>query len=183
MLRYELDQNSYLRMLEERDAHELYQAIDANRAHLRKWLPFVDSTRSEQDSLSFIRSARIQIAENKGMHCGIFLNDTLVGVIGYHFIDWNNRVTSIGYWLTEDAQGKGLMTRSVRALLENAFHNWQINRVEIRVATDNHKSQAIPKRLGFRQEGILRQREWLYDHYVDHILYALLKTEWKAVEH
>ena len=45
---------------------------------------------------------------------------------------------------------------------------------------DNHKSRAIPERFGFKKEGMIRQAEWLYDHYVDHIIYGLLAREWKS---
>ena len=49
----------------------------------------------------------------------------------------------------------------------------------VHVATENEKSRALPERFGFTEEGILRQAEWLYDHYVDHIVYRLLREEWE----
>src|SRR3712207_6857835 len=51
------------------------------------------------------------------------------------------------------------------------------NRVSIACATENKKSCAIPERLGFRREGVQRQAEWLYDHFVDHVIYAALRSE------
>jgi ribosomal-protein-serine acetyltransferase len=45
-------------------------------------------------------------------------------------------------------------------------------------ATENEKSCAVPERLGFRREGIERQAEWLYDHFVDHAVYSALASEW-----
>jgi ribosomal-protein-serine acetyltransferase len=50
--------------------------------------------------------------------------------------------------------------------------------VEVRAAPGNRRSRAIPERLGFRQEGILRDAEWLYDHYVDLVVYAMLADDW-----
>lgn len=181
MLTCSLTADSELRFLEESDADEMYSLIDANRTHLRQWLPFVDAVRSADDSLSFIRAARKQWADNQGTHYGIFYQGKLAGLIGYHFVDWNNRFTSIGYWLGEPYQGKGLMTASVRVLIDQAFLLWKLNRVEIRVATENRKSQAIPERLGFSKEGVLRQNEWLYDHFVDHIVYSRLASEWQTM--
>ena len=83
----------------------------------------------------------------------------------------------MGYWLDKEAQGTGLMTRSCSALLEHAFAELDLNRVEIRCAVDNARSRAIPERLGFRLEGQLRQAEWLYDRFVDHAVYGLLARE------
>ena len=178
MLKHFLNDDAYLRLLEESDADEMYALMDSNRAHLREWLPFVDFNQSAKDSLAFIRSTRQQLADNQGIQCGIFYQDRLVGVIGLHAINWMNKTTSIGYWLSADAQGKGLMTGAVKALVDYAFHTLKLHLVEIRAAVDNTRSQAVPQRLGFAKEGVLRQREWLYDHYVDHVVYSMTKAEW-----
>ena len=69
------------------------------------------------------------------------------------------------------------MTRACRALVAHAFDTLRLQRVEIRVATGNRRSRAIPERLGFREEGILRQVEWLYNHYVDHVVYGRLASD------
>ena len=89
-----------------------------------------------------------------------------------------NRSTSIGYWLAEGYQGKGIMIKSCRSLIDYAFGNLGLNRVEIRCAVENSRSRAIPKNLGFTKEGIIRDAEWLYDHYVDHVVYGMLSEEW-----
>ena len=69
------------------------------------------------------------------------------------------------------------MTRGCRALIAHGFTELDLHRVEIRCAVDNLKSRAIPERLGFRREGQLREVEWLYDHFVDHVVYGLLAGE------
>ncbi len=104
----------------------------------------------------------------------------MVGVIGFNEFDWRNKIGYIGYWLSKDAQGKGIMTRAARALIDYGFEILDLNRIDIRAAVDNKKSRAIPERLGFNQEGILRQTEWLYDHYVDHVVYGMLANEWRV---
>ena len=72
------------------------------------------------------------------------------------------------------------MTSCVFRLVEHAFADLKLNRVTIPAAVENLRSRAVPKRLRFREEGVLRQAEWLYDHYVDHVLYALNRDEWQA---
>ncbi len=69
------------------------------------------------------------------------------------------------------------MTASCRAFVSHAFFTWKLNRVTIECATQNTRSRAIPERLGFKLEGITREIEWLRDHYVDHALYGLLKSD------
>ena len=90
-----------------------------------------------------------------------------------------DRRVELGYWLAQPYQGKGLMTRACQTLITYAFSELKMNKVEIRCATGNTASAAIPQRLGFTQEGIIRQAEWLYDHYVDLSLFGLLESEWR----
>ncbi|CAH0117918.1 MULTISPECIES: GNAT family N-acetyltransferase [unclassified Paenibacillus] len=169
-----------LKLLEWKHAPELFQLTERNRDYLREWLPWVDITRSEEDSKQFISMVLEQFAQNRGFQCGIFYEGRLAGCIGFHRIDWTNRKTSIGYWLDEQAQGKGIMADSCRRLLDYAFEELNLNRVEIRAGVGNAKSRAIPERLGFQLEGVCRQEEWVNDRFVDHAVYAMLADDWNS---
>jgi ribosomal-protein-serine acetyltransferase len=176
---HKLSETTELRLLEERHAQELSDLTERNQEHLRAWLPWVDSSRTVEDRKKFIRDSLKQFAENKGFVAGIWREGRLAGVIGYDAIDWENRSTEVGYWLGEEYQGRGLATTACRALVEHAFGELGLNRVSIACATENKKSCAIPERLGFRREGVKHQAEWLYDHFVDHVIYAALASEWR----
>lgn len=178
MFYYPIGEQAELRLLEERHAKALFSLTNESRASLREWLPWVDQTQDVNDSLQFIQAGLKQFAANDGFHCGIWYEGELAGTVAYHFFDWKNRRTSIGYWLGEPFRGRGLMTRAVRALTDYALVQRQFNRVEIRCATGNQKSMAIPERLGFRFEGVARGTEWLNDRFVDHRVYSMLRDEW-----
>lgn len=179
LFRLSIDEDTDLRIYEERHAQEIADVVDQNRAHLRQWLPWLDNSRSVEDSKAFIRDALRQFADNQGFQAGIWFQGKLAGGIGYHPINWASRKVEIGYWLGETYQGKGLVTKACRALVTYAFDVLGLNKVEIRCAIENVRSCAIPKRLGFTQEGILREAEWLYDHYVDLVVYGMLAREWQ----
>ena len=181
MIRIPVEEGLYLRTLEPDDAEGLFALTDSCRAYLRRWLPWLDANRTVNDTKVFIESAMRQLAGEAGFQTGIWHSRELVGVAGYHHFDGPNRSTNIGYWLGEPFQGHGIMTKSCAALVDYAFETWGLHRVEIRCATGNLKSRAIPDRLGFRYEGVLREAEWLYDHFVDHAVYGMLATEWKDV--
>ncbi len=100
-------------------------------------------------------------------------------MVGFHAIDWVNRHTSLGYWLAADAQGRGTMTTTVDALLPHVFYEWELHRVEIHCAPENCRSRGIPERLGFREEGILRENELVGGRYLDSVVYGLLVKEWE----
>ena len=168
-----------LRPLDDGDAEELFALIDANRAHLAAWMPFVGQTRGVADSLAFIRAARRQYDENRGMQFALVQGERIIGVAGFHAIDWTRKSTSIGYWLAADRQGAGTMTTAVCALLDHAFERWQLSRVEIRAGVLNTRSRAIPQRLGFREEGVLRSAERIGTRVIDHVVYVMTAREWR----
>lgn len=182
MFRHSLDEHSELRLLELRQAETLFRLVDDNRSYLRAWLPWVDATRSPEDSREFIESSRRQLARDAGFSAGIWHRDRLAGVIGFHSLDRVHRVTSIGYWLDAGHQGKGLVTRACHALVRHALVDLELNRVEVRAATANHRSRAVAERLGFRLEGVLRDAEWLCDRYVDHAVYGMLARDFLYLE-
>lgn len=171
-----------LRLLREDDAGELFALVDRNRAWLRVWLPWLDGTTTAAHSLVFIQWMHRQHADGRGFACGLFFKNRLVGVAGPHVVDSANRACQIGYWLDEAHTGRGLMTATVRALVAHAFTAMDLNRVDIRAAPGNYASQAVCERLGFIREGVLRDAEWLYDHYVDLTVNSLLFREWQATQ-
>ncbi|GCE10669.1 GNAT family N-acetyltransferase [Tengunoibacter tsumagoiensis] len=175
-----IDEEAELHLLAEKDAGPLFQLIDENRLYLRKWLPWVDATQTIEDQRAFLRSVQQTYLENKGFGCSVWYQGQVAGTIAYHTIDWAPRKVEIGYWLGEQFQGHGLMTKACRTLINYAFNEYHLNKVEIRCAPGNTRSCAIPLRLGFTQEGRIRQAQWLYDHYTDLLLYGLLVDEWQG---
>jgi ribosomal-protein-serine acetyltransferase len=178
MFSHRVNDETVLKILETRYAEELFSLIDKNRAYLREWLPWVDGTKSSEHTKLFIESTLKQFSTDNGLHCGIFYKNEIAGCIGLHYVDRANKRTSIGYWLGAEFQGNGIMTSACRDLVHYAFKDLKLNRVEIRAGEHNLKSRAIPMRLGFVQEGIVRQPELLYDHFIDTVIYGALASEW-----
>ena len=178
MFEHHIDDEVRLRLLAPRHADALFALVDSNRQYLRQWLPWLDINVAVSDTLHFIQMTQRQFADDSGFAAGIWYRDELAGVIGHNRIDWENRISWPGYWLAEGFQGKGIMTKSCRALISHAFTELNLNRIQIHCAVGNSRSRAIPERLGFQQEGIIRQAEWLYDKFVDHIVYGVLKSDW-----
>jgi len=168
-----------LRLLEERHAPTLFAVIQENREHL-SGLPFVDATHVEDDSLAFIRSSLEQFARNEGFAAGIWKDNNLIGVIGTLKIDWLNKKVEIGYWIARDAQGQGIVTDACRAIVNHAFAEWGLNRVEIQCATINQKSAAVAKRLGFKLEGTRREAHLVGGRFNDLLVFGMLSRDWRS---
>ncbi|PZT52441.1 GNAT family N-acetyltransferase [Paenibacillus silvae] len=73
----------------------------------------------------------------------------------------------------------GIVTTAIEKLITYLFNDLKLNRVIIQCAESNIRSRAIPEKLGFVNEGISRQAQWLYDHYENIVTYSLLSSEWQ----
>ncbi|MDZ4713552.1 MAG: GNAT family protein [bacterium] len=162
-----------LELLNEDHAEKLFMLTDDNREYLKEWLPWLDGTRAHEDTLEFILSVR---------ECNQFIiryKNHFAGIAGTQEINILNKSAEIGYWLAEKFTGKGIMTSACEAIIDHCFTALEINRIAIKCATGNYKSQRIPERLQFTKEGILRQDGFLNGVFVDHIIYSMLKDEWR----
>jgi ribosomal-protein-serine acetyltransferase len=172
-----VDAGLRLAQLQSDDAEELFALTDANRAQLRRWLPWLDQTRVLAATDRFITYTQQQASIGSGLHAAIYEQNIMVGVCGYNHLEAANRQGQIGYWLAADAQGRGIMSRCVAALTHYGFTKLELHRQIITCAVANTASAAVAERAGFRYEGIAREAEWLYDHYVSHRVFARLRTD------
>ncbi|WP_137743021.1 GNAT family N-acetyltransferase [Robertmurraya siralis] len=178
MFVHKIDEDLSLKLIELRDGERIFELINNSREYLREWLPWLDTTIKIEDTIEYIKMCLKGFAENKSLSTVILFKGNIVGVTGFNSINWSNNTAYIGYWLGEGYQGNGIMTRVAKALTDYAFTELKLNKVEIRAAVGNKKSRRIPERLAFVNEGCIRRAEWLYDHYVDHVVYGILADEW-----
>ncbi|MBS1878722.1 MAG: GNAT family N-acetyltransferase [Actinobacteria bacterium] len=175
----EIDRRLSLRPVADGDAEPLYGLIEGDRERLARWLPWA-AEQTLAGTREFVAKSRAQQAREDGFQAVLLRDGVVAGIAGYHCIDRLNRATSIGYWLAARHQGEGLMTAAVRALVDHAFGSWGLNRVAIEAAVANRRSRAIPERLGFTEEGVLRESELIAGRFLDGVLYSMLAAEWAA---
>ncbi len=178
-MQIEINNSLKLKLVSIDHAERIFDLVNGNRIYLGAWMPWVELTVSVNDTKDYIQSSLKRYSVVDGFDCTIFYNNSIVGLIGLHKIDCANKITSMGYWLGEKFQGQGIMTEACKALTKHCFSQLQLNRVEIKCATKNFKSQAIPERLGYKKEGTIRQAELLNGEFVDHFLYAKISGDEK----
>ncbi len=178
MLKFQIADEVELRQFSEENAEEIFVAVKGNYKHLQPFLHWVTSDYSLESAKEFVEQSQKSSAEKKSEGYGIFYKNKLVGSIGFVNFNWTSKRTEIGYWIDKDFQGKGIITKSCEALINYAFDDLEMNRIEIHCATENVKSRAVPERLGFILEGILRQSEWRHTRFYDMAIYGMLANEW-----
>ncbi|MFD2920721.1 GNAT family N-acetyltransferase [Terrimonas rubra] len=176
-----IDEHTRLEETAPEHAAGLLDAVNANRDHLSTFLPWVGAMQTVEDFERYIQQCQQKTAEKLEQSFVIVVNGVIAGRIGIHHIQPANQSGAIGYWLTREAGGKGVMLNCCRKIVEYGFSVLQLHRIEIKAATHNIKSQAIPQKLGFIREGVLRESERVNDVYFDIVLYAMLQHEWKRL--
>ena len=169
-----------LRLPRTEDAFQLARVIDDNRAYLKQWLPWLDASQNAEDSLSFIERVLSEWSVQRIFTGLIYKKNTIAGAMGFH--GKVHKGMAVGYWIAKEFSGNDLCTESCRALIKWAFKYYDdLHLVELKAAKENLASRRVAEKLGFRHEGILRDREWLYDHFVSHAIYSMTRVESKKL--
>jgi ribosomal-protein-serine acetyltransferase len=174
-----VDENLELHLVSEKYAEELNSLIHKNLEHISEWVPWATENYSVDSAKEFIKAGKQRFVETEMADFLILENKKLIGIVGFNRPDLVHKSVEIGYWLDKNKTGKGIITRCCKILIDYAFKEQDFNRISIKCATGNFKSQAIPERLGFTKEGIARQDEKLHDKFIDLIVYSMLKEEWR----
>ncbi|HXH75872.1 MAG TPA: GNAT family protein [Bacteriovoracaceae bacterium] len=169
---------TWLKLIDKKRGPQFLDLIKTNRNYLREWLGWVDDFQTISDIEKYLDSSLRDLSIRKVLRFWIIKQDQLVGIVHLTDINWTKREAIIGYWVGEQYRGQGLAEKATRAMINFAFDEWKLNRIEIMCATENAASQSIPVKLGFKREGILENNEWLYDHHVDHQVFSMLSEDW-----
>ncbi|MHA7878926.1 MAG: GNAT family N-acetyltransferase [Saccharospirillum sp.] len=168
-----VSQDIQLALVEPSFAQHYYAIVKAERDDLGQWLAWPRHADSEAFFAAFIQKALHDYAEGSAMTCAILFRGKLVGNISYNRISHALKKVEMGYWLSREARGKGIVTRSVHHLIDHAFTGLGMEKVQISAAVDNLASRKVCERLGFELEGIITRNENLNGKVVDHAVYGL----------
>ncbi len=157
-------------------APEIFNLIDKDRDHLRTWLPWVDSTTTEEDTRKNLAERIEGFKQNKQASFYGTFHGEFVASVG--FISLNDGAGEIGYWLLSNYSGHGLMTSFVRKCVEYGFENLSLKRIVIKCAERNSKSAAIPERLGFTQRKKTESKSIINGNEQHTLVFTLDKNDW-----
>ncbi|PXX33932.1 GNAT family N-acetyltransferase [Undibacterium pigrum] len=168
-----------VRMIEEDDLPELFQVF--SDAAVTRFLPYI----TWEDTLaahSWYQRVKEMAAQAAAMQCVIVdkASNKVIGSCLLFRFDADSERAELGYALAQSHWGGGYMGEAIRALLNHAFGEMGINRIEAEVDPRNPASAQLLKKLGFVQEGLLRQRWKFKGEIKDTWMFGLLRDEWQA---
>ena len=133
------------------NAERLLSVINANREFLGEFLEWVDDYTTTDKTLANIEKS---YADDK---CAYFImvDDEIAGKIG--FVDTDDNMGEISYWLAHGFNGRGIMTRALNKLTEMGFTDMRLQRIQLTLDKQNIRSAAVALRCGYMCEGVLRK--------------------------
>lgn len=165
-----VDEDIELRLRSLEDLEESFAVTKKNIDHLKTFLNWATNDFSIQDSEKFIIASEEGFIEGKKMDLAIYYKNKVIGSAGFHTIRKENKAAEIGYWVDEDFQGKGIVSKCVKALVRYGFEVLDLNRIQILCAVENKGSSTVATKCGFKLEGTLRKNVMsngvAYDSYI-----------------
>ena len=168
-----------LRLADEKFADPLYQILASQKDYLRKWLGWVQEIETYEDLLNYLKTSRLFNHGGQKLITFIFFEEKLVGSVALVKIWKENNSAELGYWIIEEMQGKGIVSQCCQSILDYAFEEKGLHRIELNVEPHNKKSIALAEKMGFQLEGRMRDFLLLNEEYHDLEKYSLLESEWK----
>lgn len=173
MFKIKISDDISIALVQESFASHYAELVSTQTEYLSQWLAWPPHCKTEQDFRIFVQRSLHDYAEGKSMTCAIVYQDNIVGNCSFNSIDHDLKKVTIGYWLSKNQQGKGIVTQVVRKLIQIAFEELGMEKVEISAAVENAASRAVCERLGCELEGIITRNENLNGRIVDHAIYGL----------
>jgi ribosomal-protein-serine acetyltransferase len=202
MFELTVDQNIHLRTFHPDEAEEIFNLIERNRARLRPWihpsvLPETPQAAKRftiecffnalDEPMEMLTTYADYLQELDG-YChginpqnetGIWLDGRLAGMASMSHLEGSFTAVEFGYWIAEEHEGKGIITRCVSALMDYAVANMNVHRFVIGCAAPNKHSRAVPERLGYRVYVTKPNGEVVGNFTYDRVEYGIRASAWR----
>lgn len=182
-LLFEVDKEIRLILVIHEHAKLLYNLVRNNVDRLRLTIEITDRIKSKEDAENMISSWLRGLAERRNMVFGIWCHNELVGIVMLFNIDRHINSVELGGFLDSHFEGRGVMWRAKKFLIDFAFNHMGMNRISQFNPSNNERAIRSSIGLGFRQEGIMRDYEILNGKMVDNICFAMLRSDWDTYRH
>ncbi|KLV03834.1 50S ribosomal protein L7/L12 [Photobacterium aquae] len=177
MFTWKVDDELELALVTPELAPSYVELVEQNRAYLSRWLEWPRYCATEDEFRQFGIHSLEKYASGKGMNFSMVYQREVVGNISYNTIDHHKKKVELGYWLAEPMMGRGIVTRCCRHLIDYAFDQLNMEKVQIAAAKENSASRAVCERLGMTLEGVITNEELVGDRILDHAIYGLHRLD------
>ncbi len=180
MFQLPVDDRISLVLAEERHARRMCELIVRNQQRLARWEPWAEQPQTIHGTRAYIRAGLEDFVRGRQVSTIIALErgTHMVGRCGLR-INPFAASADVGYWVDGDYEGQGIVRRATEALIETAFRELGLNRVELRTSVGNQRSRRLAERLGFKYQGVLPAALRFAQRNDDVALYGIDAGDWR----
>ncbi|MGI9324886.1 MAG: GNAT family N-acetyltransferase [Pseudomonadales bacterium] len=168
--------NVQIRPYELADAQSLARAAVESHREISPWMPWCHAQYTLQEAQTWIELTIRGRQEGSLYDFAIVIDGEFVGACGINQVNTQDRVANLGYWLRSSVAGKGIAAIAAQQVIDWAFQNTELNRIEIVTAIDNHRSQRVAEKLGAQRDAVLQQRTMVKGQPSPAILYSVVRN-------
>ncbi len=180
MIKHEIVSGIYLSLLEKRNAEELFNFIEKGRRHFEDWIPFVSNVKTINDMKNKVSSYLEMYSKGEGYFWVLLnTNKAIVGLALIKDIDVKSKTAEIGYMIDEEYEGKGIIRKTCKMMIEFIFEDLRFNKVILCCDERNVRSIGIAKRFNFELEGILKQNISINDVLCNTMYWGLFRDKYR----
>ena len=172
----EVNGDIYLHSVNEKFSESLFTLVMRNQAWLQTAMDWPRHVRTVEDSRKTLMANYLLHHRHYTKMYLIFYRQELVGVFSFNLIEPTNKTAYIGYWLDEQAQGKGIISATIEAMISKFSTEGLVRRFVIKSIVSNQASNQVALRNGFTLEGCLKQAEFLNGQYHDQNIYGRIES-------
>jgi len=159
------------------DVPTLYESVRESIDALRPWMPWCHDGYSISESREWVEKQIASFAEKQEFHFSILSADQFAGICGLNGIRDANRLANLGYWIRTSMCNRGIATGATRLLVDWAFQNTELDRIEIVAAVGNIPSLRVAAKAGAVWEGVMRGRLRISDTLHDAVLFSIIRGD------
>ncbi|NQX66172.1 GNAT family N-acetyltransferase [Paenibacillus alba] len=166
-----------LRKMTLEDAVDIFDyASDVQVSKFTTW----ENHKNIEDTLTFLKIIMQKYENNQPSDWGIVHKETnkVIGTCGWVYINESHHRAEIGYALSPIYWNQGIITESMKQVLNLGFNELDINRIEARCMIGNLGSERVMIKLGMQFEGLIREQMFVKESYINIKMYSILKNEW-----
>lgn len=150
--------NYELKPIKEEEYLKLFELLAKNRSRLQRYFPnTIKEIATKEDSRKHLKDSDLKRNKKEKYLLGIYDEENLIGYINVKNIEWEVPKCEIGYFIDEDYEGKGIMTKQIKKTVDYCFNELGMMKIYLRIGKENEGSRIIAKKTGFEKEGILRK--------------------------
>ena len=146
-----VDKDTKLVILSPSDSKKIFSLVEKNRDYLGKWLPWVENTKTVEDSHNFIITSLDERKKGKTLGFGIKYKGKLVGHISIMHLSEPDIIPEIGYWISGHTAGLGIMTKCTTTLTQYCFKKLNAQKINIIAEITNFGSNKVAQKSGYKR--------------------------------